>query len=62
VVERFVATLKRGLVHRQTWATRRSLTRALVDDIDGWYHPERRHSHLDSVRPIAYEAQRARAA
>jgi putative transposase len=62
VGERFFATLKRGLVQRQAWATRSSLTRALVDDIEGWYHPERRHAHLDYVSPIAYEAQRARAA
>ncbi|MBK7595280.1 MAG: IS3 family transposase [Gemmatimonadetes bacterium] len=62
VVESVVATLKRGLVHRQTWATRSSLTRALVDYIEGWYNPERRHSPLDYVCPIAYEAQLARAA
>lgn len=62
VVESFFATLKRGLVHRQTWATRSSLTRALVDYIEGWYNPERRHSHLAYVSPIAFEAQLARAA
>jgi len=61
VVESFFATLKRGLVHRQTWATRSSLTRALVDYIDGWYNPERRHSSLGYVSPIAYEAQLIRA-
>jgi len=62
VVESFFATLKRGLVHRSTWPTRSSLTRALVDYIDGWYNPERRHSHLGYVSPIAYEAQLIRAA
>lgn len=62
VVESFFATLKRGLVHRQTWPTRSSLTRALVRYIDGWYNPERRHSHLGYVSPIAYEAQLTRAA
>lgn len=62
VVESFFATLKRGLVHRQTWPTRSSLTRALVDYIEGWYNPERRHSHLGYVSPIAYEAQLTRAA
>lgn len=62
VVESFFATLKRGVVHRQTWPTRSSLLRALVDYIEGWYNPERRHSHLGYVSPIAYEAQLARAA
>lgn len=57
VVERFFATLKKGLVHRQAWATRSSLTRALVDYIDGWCNPERRHSLLGYVSPIAFEAQ-----
>jgi len=57
VVESFFATLKRGLIHRQTWPTRSSLTRALPGYIDGWYNPERRHSHLGYVSPIAYEAQ-----
>ena len=62
VVESFFATLKRGLVHRQTWATRSSLLRALTDYIERWYNRERRHSHLGYVSPIAYEAQLARAA
>lgn len=62
VVESFFATLKRGLVHRQTWPSRSSLTRALVDYIEGWYNPERRHSHLGYMSPIAYEAQLTRAA
>ena len=62
VVESCFATLKRDLVHRQTWPTRRSLTRALVEYIDGWYNPERRHSHLGYVRPLTYEAQLRRAA
>ncbi len=57
VVESCFATLKQGLVPRQGWATRSSLTRALVDYIDGWYNPERRHSHLGYVSPIAFEAQ-----
>lgn len=62
VVESFFATLKWGLVHRQTWPTRSGLTRALVSYIDGWYNPERRHSHLGYLSPIAYEAQLTRAA
>ncbi len=62
MAESFFATLKRNLVHRQAWATRSSLVRALVGYIDGWYNPERRHSRLGYVSPIAYEAQLTRAA
>ncbi len=54
VVESFFATLKRGLVHRQSWPTRGALTRALVQYIDGWYNRERRHSTLGYLSPIAY--------
>jgi transposase InsO family protein len=57
VVESCFATLKRDLVHRQTWPTRSSLTRALVEYIAGWYNPERRHSHLGYVSPLTYEAR-----
>jgi len=61
VVESFFATLKRGLVHRQSWPTRGALTRALVHYIDGWYNPDRRHSTLGYLSPITYE-QRLRCA
>lgn len=60
--EERLRTLKRGLVNRESLATRGGLTRALVDDIDVWYNPEHRHSHLGYVSPVAYEAQLTRVA
>lgn len=55
VVESFFATLKRGLVHRRSWGSRRDLTQALTRYIDGWYNQERRHSTLGYVSPAQYE-------
>lgn len=62
VVESFFGTLKRGLVHRQRWATRGRLMRALVDYIDGWYNRKRRHSTLGYLSPIDFESQLRHAA
>ena len=55
VVESFFATLKRGLVHRRSWASRRELTQALTRYIDRWYNQERRHSTLGYISPAEYE-------
>lgn len=62
VVESFFATLKRGVVHRRSWASRRDLTQALTRYIDGWYNQERRHSTLGYVSPAQYERMLAQAA
>lgn len=55
VAESFFATLKRELIARQTWVTRGMLDRALVDYIEHWYNPERRHSTLGYLSPMAFE-------
>lgn len=62
VVESFFATLKRELVHQESWATRQVATRALADYIEGWYNRARRHSSLGYVSPLQYEEQLVRAA
>jgi putative transposase len=55
VVESFFSTLKRELLHRARWPTRSAATRAIADYVDGWYNPERRHSSLGYLSPMAYE-------
>ncbi len=62
VVESFFATLKRGLVHRQSWHSRSELKRELVGYIDRWYNQERRHSTLGYVSPARYEMELPKAA
>lgn len=62
VVESFFATLKRELLDRQPWRTRREVERALVGYMDGWYNAERRHSSLGYLSPAAFEPRRGFAA
>ena len=49
--ESFFATLKKELVHHETYATRASL----FDDIEVFYNRERRHSALGYLSPVAFE-------
>lgn len=51
VAESFFATLKKELVHRHTWPTRRELTTAVFDYVEGFYNPRRRHSTLGMLSP-----------
>jgi len=62
VVESFFATLKRELLDRQRWATRREVAHALARYIDGWYNAQRRHSSLGYLSPAAFEQRRGFAA
>ncbi len=44
VAESFFATLKKELVHRQSWPTRRELEAAVFEYIEVFYNRRRRHS------------------
>lgn len=57
VVESFFATLKTELIHRQAWATRADVQRAVFRYIEGWYNPHRLHSALGYLSPAQYEAK-----
>ena len=59
VAESFFATLKRELVSRTRWQSRREAHRALAAFIDCWYNHQRRHSALGFVSPVAYERRLA---
>ena len=59
VAETFFATLKKELVHRYSWPTRRDLTSEVFEYIEGFYNPRRRHSTLGMLSPVAFEAQHA---
>lgn len=58
VAESFFATLKKELVHRQTWPTRRALESAVFDYIETFYNRRRRHSTLGMLSPADYETAR----
>jgi putative transposase len=55
VAESFFATIKKELVHRQSWATRRELETALFEYIEVFYNRQRRHSTLGMHSPEQYE-------
>jgi putative transposase len=57
VAESFFSTLKKELVRRQTWKTRRELGAAVFEYIEVFYNRERRHSTLGYLSPEQYEEQ-----
>lgn len=55
VAESFFATLKKELVHRRSWPTRRELQSAVFDYVESFYNRERRHSTLGYLSPREFE-------
>jgi putative transposase len=55
VAESFFATLKKELVNRQSWPTRRELTGEVFEYIEAFYNRVRRHSTLEMLSPADYE-------
>jgi putative transposase len=55
VCEAFFATLKKELVRRQSWPTRRELQSAVFDYIETFFNRQRRHSTLGYLSPHEYE-------
>jgi putative transposase len=55
VAESFLATLKKELVHRRSWPTRRELTTEVFDYIETFYNRVRRHSTLGMLSPREFE-------
>jgi transposase InsO family protein len=57
MMESLMATLKRELIHRTTFATRKEAESAIFEYIEGFYNRTRRHSSLGYLSPQAFEAQ-----
>jgi putative transposase len=55
VAESFCATIKKELVHRRTWPTRREPTSEVFEYIEAFYNPTRRHSTLGYLSPVQFE-------
>lgn len=55
VAESFFATLKKELIHRRSWPTRRELGAAVFEYIEAFYNRDRRHSTLGMRSPAEYE-------
>jgi putative transposase len=59
VAESFFATLEHELLATADFPTRHEARRALFEFIEVWYNRLRRHTSLNSLSPVHYEAQRA---
>ena len=55
VAESFFATIKKELVHRQSWPSRRDLSSAVFEYIEAFYNRQRRHSTLGYLSPEEFE-------
>lgn len=60
VAESFFATLKKELIHRQSWPTKRELIGEVFDYIETFYNHQRRHSTLGFLSPAAFELRASR--
>ncbi len=60
MAESFVSTLKRELIHRQSWPNRQRARTAIFEYIEGFYNTRRRHSALGHLSPSDYEEARLR--
>lgn len=55
MAESFILTLKRELIHRNSWANRQRARMAIFEYIEGFYNTTRRHSALGHLSPSEYE-------
>jgi putative transposase len=55
VAESFFATLKKELIHRQSWPTKAQLRVEVFDYIEIFYNRQRRHSTLGGISPSRFE-------
>jgi putative transposase len=58
VAESFFATIKKELVHRRSWPTRRELISEVFEFVEGFYNTTRRHSTLGYLSPAQFETMR----
>jgi putative transposase len=56
MAESFFSTLQRELLDEHHWNTRRQLALAVFEWIEAWYNPRRRHSSINNLSPIDFEA------
>jgi putative transposase len=55
VAESFFATLKKELIRRRSWPTRRELIGEVFEYVEAFYNPIRRHSTLGYLSPVEFE-------
>ena len=55
-MESFYATLKKELVHRHSYQTRKEAVSSIFEYIEGFYNPVRIHSSIQYYSPVVYES------
>jgi putative transposase len=55
VAESFFATLRAEHLDHERYGTRTEATMSIGDYIEGFYNPQRRHSHVGNISPIEFE-------
>ena len=62
MIESFWSTMQRELLDLQRWSTKEQLASAIFEWIKAWYNPRRRHTSLEMLSPIEFEALHTQAA
>ncbi len=57
VCESFFSSLKKELLHRRSWPTKRGARTAVFEWVEGFYNRTRRHSSLGYLSPVTFEEQ-----
>ena len=55
MAESFFDSLKKELIHRQSWISKKQATDAISEWIECFYNRERRHSSIGNLSPIDFE-------
>ena len=55
---KFFASLKKELVHHEDYQTRAEARASIIEYIEMFYNPKRRHSSLGYLSPADYEKTR----
>jgi transposase InsO family protein len=56
LAESFFWTLQMELLDRQKWRTRQDLALAIIEYLEAFSHPVRRHSSIGYLSPVEFEA------
>ena len=59
MIESFWSRMQVELLDRKRWNTRIELANAIFEYLEIWHNRQRRHSRLDMLSPIQFEAQAA---
>jgi len=56
MIESFWSTMQRELLDQRRWDNQQQLATAIFEWIEAWYNTRRRHTSLDMLAPVEFEA------